>query len=39
MRGEARGGQGFGAVSGVNSDDHRLAISGVSELGRRLAAA
>jgi hypothetical protein len=38
-RGEARGGQGFRAVTGLNLEYHRLAISGAAELGRRLAAA
>jgi hypothetical protein len=38
-RGEARGGQGFRAVTGLNLEYHRLAISGAEELGRRLAAA
>ena len=39
MRGEARDGQGFRAVTGLNFDYYRLAISGAVELGRRLAAA
>src|SRR5271165_1849439 len=39
MRGETRGGQGFRAVTGLNFEYHRLAISGAAELGQRLAAA
>ena len=37
-KGEARGGQGFRAVTGLNLEYHRLAISGATELGRSLAA-
>ena len=39
MRGEARGGQGIRAATGLNLEYHRLAMSDATELGRRLAAA
>jgi hypothetical protein len=39
MKGEARGGQGFRAATGLNLEYHRLSITGATELGRRLAAA
>jgi general stress protein YciG len=38
-RGDARGGQGFQAVTGLNWEYHQLAISDAAEFGRRLAAA
>jgi hypothetical protein len=37
-RGEARGGQGFRAVTGLNLGYHRLALSGAAGLGERLLA-
>ena len=39
MRGEARGGQGFRAATGLNLEYHRVATSNAAELGRSLAAA
>jgi hypothetical protein len=38
-RREARGGQGFRAVTGLNLEYHRLAINGVAKLGPQVAAA
>jgi hypothetical protein len=39
MRGEARGGQGFRALTGLNLDYQRFAIKGAARLGRHLVAA
>jgi hypothetical protein len=39
IKGEARGGQGFLATTGMSLEYHRLAVNEVEELGRHLAAA
>jgi hypothetical protein len=39
MRGNVRDGQGFRSATGLNVENHRLAMSDAAELGRRLAAA
>src|ERR1700730_10063370 len=38
IRGAARGGQGFGAVTGLNLEYHRLAINGAAKIAKGVAA-